>query len=239
MVAIEPVITDPIIYKVQPTITVKYDSALTTGSSSAIAAKVKTTVQNYNSTDLRLFDTNFKFSKLLTKIDKSDESITNSLMTLKIYTSFIPSLLTAVTYRFYFNNAIAHPFDGYLGAISSSSFTYADTAGTLYSGCKLEDYNNVIRVYRMTGTIKTIVRNNIGSIDYDTGQVTLVAFAPQAITNNIVHIYFEPVEEDMIPVREQIFQILDSDVIINVTDVNILERRSVTANSTTTTTTTY
>jgi hypothetical protein len=148
-------------------------------------------------------------------------------------------LLTAVTYRFYFNNAIAHPFDGYLGAISSSSFTYADTAGTLYSGCKLEDYNNVIRVYRMTGTIKTIVRNNIGSIDYDTGQVTLVAFAPQAITNNIVHIYFEPVEEDMIPVREQIFQILDSDVIINVTDVNILERRSVTANSTTTTTTTY
>ena len=43
----------------------------------------------------------------------------------------------------------------------------------------------------------------------------------------------------MIPVREQIFQILDSDITINVTDVNILERRSVTANSTTTTTTSY
>jgi len=57
--------------------------------------------------------------------------------------------------------------------------------------------------------------------------------------NNIVNIYFEPVEADMIPVREQIFQILDSDITINVTDVNILERRSVTANSTTTTTTTY
>ena len=239
MVAIEPVITDPIIYKVQPTITVKYDSALTTGSSSAIAAKVKTTVQNYNSTDLRLFDTNFKFSKLLTKIDKSDESITNSLMTLKIYTSFIPSLLTAVTYRFYFNNAIAHAFDGYLGAISSSSFSYKDTAGTLYDACKMEDYNGVIRVYRKQNNIKTIIRNNIGSIDYTTGQVTLVAFAPQAITNNIVHIYFEPVEEDMIPVREQIFQILDSDITVNVTDVNILERRSVTANSTTTTTTSY
>ena len=239
MVAIEPVIVDPIIYKIQPTVTVKYDSASTTGSSSAIAAKVKTTIQNYNSTDLRLFDTNFKFSKLLTKIDKSDDSIKNSLMSLKIYTSFIPSLLTAITYRFYFNNAIAHPFDGYLGAISSSSFTYADTAGTKYSGCKLEDYNGVIRVYRLVGTIKTIIRNSIGSIDYSTGQVTLVAFAPSAITNNIVNIYFEPVEADMIPVREQIFQILDSDITINVTDVNILERRSVTANSTTTTTTTY
>lgn len=160
-------------------------------------------------------------------------------MSLKIYTSFIPSLLTAITYRFYFNNAVAHPFDGYLGAISSSSFTYADTAGTKYSGCKLEDYNGAIRVYRLVGTIKTIIRNSIGSIDYSTGQVTLVAFAPSAITNNIVNIYFEPVEADMIPVREQIFQILDSDITINVTDVNILERRSVTANSTTTTTTTY
>ena len=91
--------------------------------------------------------------------------------------------------------------------------------------------DGVIRVYRMVNTTKTIVRQNIGSVNYSTGTLTLSAFNPTAITNNIVNIFFEPATYDLVPVREQILQINDSDVTCTVTDVNSVERRGVTSTS--------
>ena len=92
ILAITPEVVDPIIYKIEASINVKYDSMLTNLSSSAISSLVKTTVQNYNTSDLRLFDTNFKYSKLLGLIDRTEDSIKNSLMDIKVYTTFTPSL---------------------------------------------------------------------------------------------------------------------------------------------------
>ena len=189
-------------------------------------------MQNYNTSDLRLFDTNFKYSKLLGLIDRTEDSIKNSLMDIKVYTTFTPSIASAVTYNFYFNNAVKHPFDGYEGAISSSTFSYSDVSGTTYTNCRLDDLNGFIRVYRMVNTVKTIVRENIGTINYTTGLLTLSAFNPSAITNNIVNIFFEPATNDLVPVREQILQINDSDVTCNTTDVNAVERRGVDSTST-------
>lgn len=232
ILAITPEVVDPIIYKIEASINVKYDSMLTNLSSAAISNLVKTTVQNYNTSDLRLFDTNFKYSKLLGLIDRTEDSIKNSLMDIKVYTTFTPSIASAVTYNFYFNNAVKHPFDGYEGAISSSTFSYSDVSGTTYTNCRLDDLNGYIRVYRMVNTVKTIVRENIGTINYTTGHLTLSAFNPSAITNNIVNIFFEPATNDLVPVREQILQINDSDVTCNTTDVNAVERRGVDSTST-------
>jgi hypothetical protein len=236
ILAITPEVVDPVIYKIEATVAVKYDSMLTNLTSSQISSLVRTTIADYNTSDLRLFDTNFKYSKLLTLIDKSEDSIKNSLLDVKAYTTFTPSIVSAVTYYFYFNNAIKHPFDGYEGAISSSTFSYADVSGTTYTNCKIDDLNGIIRVYRLINTVKTIVRQNIGTVDYTTGTLTLSAFNPSAITNNIVNIFFEPNVSDLSPVREQILQINDSDVTISITDVNSVERRGVSSSSTTSTT---
>lgn len=236
ILAITPEVVDPIIYKIQATVTVKYDSVLTNLTSSQIQSLVRTTISDYNTQDLRLFDTNFKYSKLLSLIDRSEDSIKNSLLDIKVYTTFTPSIVSAVTYYFYFNNEIKHPFDGYEGAVASSTFSYSDVAGTTYTNCRMDDLNGNIRVYRMVGTTKTIVRDSIGTIDYESGTITLSAFNPSAITNNIINIFFEPKDYDLTPIREQIFQINDNDVTITVTDTNSIERRGV---SSTTASSTY
>ena len=51
VLAITPVIVDPIIYKIQATLTVKFDSMLTTLTSSEIQNLVRTTISNYNTAD--------------------------------------------------------------------------------------------------------------------------------------------------------------------------------------------
>ena len=47
---------------------------------------------------------------MLSLIDKTEDSIRNSLLDIKVYTTFTPSIVSAVTYNFYFNNSIKHPF---------------------------------------------------------------------------------------------------------------------------------
>ena len=51
------------------------------------------------------------------------------------------------------------------------------------------------------------------------------------LKNNIVNIFFEPATNDLVPVREQILQINDSDVSCSVIDVNAVERRGVDSTS--------
>ena len=98
--------------------------------------------------------------------------------------------------------------------------------------------NGYIRVFKTVDTIKTTIRDNIGTVNYSTGTITLTAFAPSAITNNVVNIFIEPNVYDLVPVREQIFQINDTDVTITVNDVNSIERRGVSSSNTNTTYTT-
>ena len=196
---------------------------------------VRSKILSYGQQELGTFDSNFKYSKVLRLIDNTHNSITNSLLSVKLYTEFTPQLTNAINYTFRFNNRINHPFDGYEGALTSSSFSFASSTGTVYSGCKLEDFNGTVRVYRMQSTTKYIVNSNVGTINYASGVLTLTAFQPSALINNSISLYFEPEESDVAPVKQQIFKIESEDLNITATDVNALERRGVTSVSNTAT----
>jgi hypothetical protein len=76
---------------------------------------------------------------------------------------------------------------GYTAAIVSITNSAGDTTGTLGAATvSLEGrYGTLRSYYNDTQNVKTIFNGNIGTIDYNLGVVTLNAFAPTNVNNDL------------------------------------------------------
>ena len=104
--SITPEVVDPDIIDLIMSVTVKYDSRLTTLSSGAIAEKVVSTINDYKDQNLLKFGSIFRYSTLSTRIDNTDTSIVNNLTTITAKKGIVPSTTANNTYTISFNNPI-------------------------------------------------------------------------------------------------------------------------------------
>ena len=218
MVAIIPEILDPELTYLIFNTTVKYDSRLTTLTSGAVAEKVIDTIQSYKTNNLLKFSSIFRYSALSTQIDNTDISIVNNLTTITAKKTIIPSTTTADDYTIDFNNAIYNPSTTYEGAVTSTAFSYTDVTGSTYSTSYLDDLNGVMRIYYMSGTTKVLVANNIGTVGYSNGTVTLSSFLPNSFSGSTLDLTIQPATNDLVPMRNQIFEIANTNIIITMQD---------------------
>ena len=122
------------------------------------------------------------------------------------------------SYTISFNNAIYNPSATYEGAVTSSAFAYTDSAGTTYSTSYLDDLNGVMRVFYYSGDDKLIVANNIGTVAYSNGHITLTSFKPDSFSGSTLDFTIEPATNDLIPVRNQLFTIANTDITVTMQD---------------------
>jgi hypothetical protein len=101
------------------------------------------------------------------------------------------------------------------GAITSDAFSYQG-----FENCFIEDNNGIIRVFRRVEQNIFGVAQNVGTINYDTGQIILNDFNPSAIAAGGVtlKIFAIPSSNDILPLRGQIISIRDNDITVNLTD---------------------
>ena len=145
-------------------------------------ADVSSVVQNNankyaESTELNKYGARFKYSKFLNIIDQSQEGITSNITTLNMRRDMRVSLNTFAEYSIGFGNQFhIENISGY--NIKSSAFYISGNNNPLYIG----DIPNTNRengnlffftVPSVNSTSPTIVRRNIGSIDYVKGVITL------------------------------------------------------------------
>jgi hypothetical protein len=94
----------------------------------------------------------------------------------------------------------------------------------LWTGCKIQDANGVIQVYRTSGQDRILVDSDAGTITYTTGKMALVGFFPIAIgsvsTGNTtpLEVTVVPSSSDVLPLREQIILIEEGDITITMVD---------------------
>ena len=94
----------------------------------------------------------------------------------------------------------------------------------MWTGCRLQDDDGVLQVYRSSGEERILVDNNVGTITYLSGKVELKSFKPIAIgsetTGNTtpLEVYVTPASADILPLREQIILIESGDVNITMLD---------------------
>ena len=147
-------------------------------SSEYVSSIVQSNANKYaESTELNKYGARFKYSKFLKIIDDSHESITSNITKIQIRRDLRVALNTFAEYQIGFGNAFyIKSMSGY--NIKSSSFTVSDVQGPVYLS-DVPDSNRttgtmfLFSVPSINSTSPTVVKRNIGKIDYEKGIITL------------------------------------------------------------------
>ena len=222
--SVSPQIVDPEVTSVLLTSTVKYNSSSTTKSTDTLKSEITTAVTNYNTDTLQKFDAVYRHSKLTGLIDDVDTSILSNITTIKIRKNFTPTLASSTKYDIYFRNALFNPHSGH----NSSAGGILSSTGFKVTGSDLEQFldddgNGNVRRYYLSSGIRTYSNETQGTIDYNTGQITLNSLNVASISNirgatsTVVELTVTPNSNDVVPVRDQIVELDIANSTINVT----------------------
>ena len=218
VLAITPEVVDPDIIDLVLSLTVKYDSRLTTLSSGRIAELVIDKIQSHKTNNLLKFGSIFRYSTFSKDIDATETSVINNLTTIKAKKGFIPSTTANNTYTVSFNNAIYNPSTTYDGAVSSTAFSFTDAAGTTYDTCYFDDLNGVLRIYYLSGSDKIVLSDSAGIVTYSNGYISISSFKPNSFLGSTLDFTIQPAVNDLIPVRSQIFEISNTNITVTMQD---------------------
>ena len=213
--SVTPVVVDAETTSLILGITIMYDSSATTYNADQIASLVATTVSNYNTSDLQLFNAPFRHSKLLGLIDATDSSILNSVATVTMAKNFTPTLSSSTSYNLNFNNKFYNPHSGHNsaggGIISSTGFYLNSVTTTEYFFD--DDGAGNLRSYYLVAGVRTYNDLTAGTVDYINGKITINAIIITGIgevdgtSSSIIRVTALPNSNDITPVRNQILEI--------------------------------
>lgn len=200
--------------------TVKFDPDQTIATEASVKQKILDTIKNYNDTDINQFSKYFRYSKLSRLIDTSERSILSSSLRVTMGKELQVQLGQPARYVINFSNAIndatrgrpsTHPYSSGI-QFTSNAFTFQGL-----TNCFLEDNGGFIRVFRRIETEVIGISQNVGTIDYDKGQIILSNFQPDAIDEGGVTLKVSavPRDVDVLPLRGQIISIRDEDITVN------------------------
>lgn len=216
VVAIQPIVVDADFLRIVLDLTVTYRSKETTLLPNDIETLVRDTVQDFSDTELLGFAGKFKKSLLTRQIDEADTCIQYTEMETALHYRYFPVLNQSAQVIVNFSNELdSGDVHNDKPTLSSDGFT----AGGLTSYLA-DDGDGNVYIYRLVGNSKLIYQNNVGTLDYTTGKLTLNNFAIESIPsgNEYIDIKVKPERDNLQSVREQILIIEDEDVTITIVD---------------------
>ena len=222
ILSIDPEFVDATYLYIRPTVTVRYDPTLTTLTAAQVQTKVLNAIVSFETNNLGTFSNNkFRFSRFTRAIDDTDPSIVSNKTAIQMEKRFVPSTSQATTYRLAFSNPIDEPVSightTHAGShhISSSAFTFSGKTAYLD-----DDGEGAVRSYYIQDSTSVVYLNEtLGTVDYNTGLITLNSFFPTSISGAEMSIYADPLNNDINAVRNQILLIAGATVTV-VDDTN-------------------
>ena len=154
-----------------------YNSNLTTNAASVSSIVQNNALKYSESSEMNKYGARFKYSKFLNIIDQSDEAVTSNITTVSIRRDLRIVLNTFAEYSIGFGNEFhIKSMSGY--NIKSSPFKVSGVPEDVYvSDIPNTNRNNgslfLFTVPNTSSTTPTIIRRNIGTIDYKNGVITL------------------------------------------------------------------
>jgi hypothetical protein len=199
----DTVVVDPVFTFMKVKSTVFYDSNKTTKTADQIFSGVVTALQDFEATTLDKFTAGFFKSKLATAVDASDDSVQSNTTTYALEKRLRPIFNSAITYQLDYHTSLQHPYDGFLGCLSSEGFYVSGKAEALYLD---DDGLGNVRAYQLEGTTKVYYDTTFGTIDYTAGIIKLdsVIFSDIVDESGDLRIFVTPVDDFYAPVRNEI-----------------------------------
>ena len=204
MLGIDPVIIDPTYLYVIPTITTYYDTLKTNIATSAIQALIRNSIVSYSTNNLEQFGQKLRYSRFVRELDNTDEAVLNNEAEFQMQKRFVPSTTSATLVELEFHNPIK------TSSITSTAFTFNNFIARLD-----DDGIGNVRIFRFnTDKEKVFIDAKAGTVDYTTGKLSMSSFLVSAFDGIEIKVNADPVNKDIVPVREQIIIISSADAVI-------------------------
>jgi hypothetical protein len=181
------------------------------------------------SDELNRYGARFKYSKFLNLIDNSTQSITSNITSVQMRRDLRPELGKFAEYEICYGNSfhIKNNCEGY--NIKTSGFVVDGIVGKVYIGDipKLNKKKGSLFLFRVKSDEEfVIVRKNIGTIDYERGEIILnpiKIISTNKTKNNkpIIQISVSPKSNDIIGKQDLYLELNINDVQINMVEDTI------------------
>ena len=188
---------------VNPTITVRYNPELTSLSAAALNDKVQTALISFEADKLGTFGNKFYLYELTEKLKDADSSFISVDVDILLEKRFIPLTTEISTYQINYYQKVFEPHAGHLGSLTSTSFTVDDTSALFLD----HDGYGILRTYTVDSGSKNYRDNNFGTIDYDTGLITLTNKLISAYDGDYLSLKIKPNGKNIFGQRNQIILI--------------------------------
>jgi len=189
------------------------------------------------SNDMNRYGARFKYSKFLNLIDNSSEAITSNITKISIRRNLKAAINTFATYEICFGNSF-YVKNNNRNNIKSSGFYVSGINSLVY----LSDNpisNTRGRIFLFTtddGTTVNVVRQNVGEINYETGEINLYPINIRDTVkkfgfDNIIEISAIPKSNDVIGLQDLYLQLNVTNSTVNMVTDNISSGSDITGSN--------
>ena len=217
VVSITPEIINPNYLYIKPTVDFYFNRELGNKNADELTTVVRNSITTYSVNQLEKFNSYFKYSSFNRMIDGSDRAIENSNVNVRISQrlTMTPNVLRA--FQADFSNPLLYPHTGHIGSITSNTFEYQGIETCYIS----DDGRGILGVYRNFLGERRVIQTNLGTVEYETGKVTLSQFAPSGANDRLLELIINPRNKDIFVVRNQILLVDDADVVVTAFDSQV------------------
>lgn len=223
-IGITPIVIPPEFMYLEVTTKIQYNTNRTSETPSDIQGQVFDTIQKYDTENLSDFKTTFRYSKLVTEIDKTNQHIISNDTKVRAIIAINPAVNSNYQTSFTFANALenvtATPTNEELKLIPeptifSSIFTFAGATANLQDNGK-----GVLQIVKIRQNNIVYLKKDVGTVDYETGNLSLKNFDISDYDGGEIRIYARIASSDIKPPQARITTIRDADVTIKVEAAN-------------------
>jgi hypothetical protein len=205
-VTIVPEFVEPFYLNIKLNTTVYYNSDTTSKSAYDISVAATNAILDYNNTNLKKFDSIFRYSKLMAAIDGADIAINSNISTLVIDRTLPVKFNVTTNYLFHIDNPVYSSGVPEDAVTSNGFYVFGDNTNIQY--LKDDGYGIIQRYYIDPITLLPVFTNtNQGTINYSTGSLSLTALHVTRFASTELIISFKMQSNDILSVRDHIVRI--------------------------------
>ena len=214
MMTVHPVFVDPVYIKLNLNVTFHYDSNKTQSKPNDIVQTIIQNLVNFNDKTLLRFNSVFRRSYVTALIDRSNEAILNSSLSIKLVYETRAFINQLTRYEIYLDNPILNCGTPVEHIKSDTIYT----AGFPTTLCYIDDQpltetSGNLRLVHIQNSQK-IVLKTIGKVDYTTGYLVIYDLNVIQSANGNLKFYISPASTDVVSARNQVITIDTSNLVV-------------------------
>lgn len=215
---IEPIFIDPEFLYSEIILDVTYSRKFSNKSTQELESLIRASILEFSNNNLDDFGEILRSSRLSSLIDDIDPGILGNSLCVNPIIEYVPVLNLTLNPKFKFEAELVKPypyraangFRDFKPSVVSTNFRFRGILS------KLQDNGSGAMQIISADSVNTEILNpNIGTVDYNTGEVSLINFSVESFVGDAIKIYAATASVDITAPKSRILTIRDADIAVN------------------------